>query len=106
MAKIANIKAREVLDSRGFPTLEAEIHLDNGAIGIAAVPSGASTGSLEACELRDGDKTKFLGKGVLKAVENVNKKIAAKLTGFDAGEQKKIDQLMIEMDGTEGLRDF
>ncbi|OFW79771.1 MAG: phosphopyruvate hydratase [Alphaproteobacteria bacterium RIFCSPLOWO2_01_FULL_40_26] len=101
MAKIANIKAREVLDSRGFPTLEAEIHLDNGAIGIAAVPSGASTGSLEACELRDGDKTKFLGKGVLKAVENVNKKIAAKLTGFDAGEQKKIDQLMIEMDGTE-----
>lgn len=101
MTKIVNVKAREILDSRGFPTLEAEIHLADGSFAIAAVPSGASTGSLEACELRDGDKTKFLGKGVLKAVENVNKKIAAKLIGFDATKQKEIDALMIEMDGTE-----
>jgi len=101
MTKISRLKAREILDSRGFPTLEAEIHLNDGSIAIAAVPSGASTGSLEACELRDGDKTKFLGKGVLKAVENVNTKIAAKLIGFDATKQAEIDQMMIELDGTE-----
>jgi len=101
MTKISALKAREILDSRGFPTLEAEIHLNDGSIALAAVPSGASTGSLEACELRDGDKTKFLGKGVLKAVENVNKKIAEKLIGRDACAQKEIDALMIEMDGTE-----
>ncbi len=101
MTKILKIKAREILDSRGFPTLEAEIHLNDGSIGIAAVPSGASTGSLEACELRDGDKSKFLGKGVLKAVENVNTKIATKLAGFDATKQQEIDQILIEMDGTE-----
>jgi len=100
MTKIAALKAREILDSRGFPTLEAEVHLTDGSIGIAAVPSGASTGSLEACELRDGDKTKFLGKGVLKAVENVEQKIAKKLLGLDAAKQKEIDDLMIEMDGT------
>ncbi len=100
MTIISRIKAREILDSRGFPTLEAEIHLNDGAIGIAAVPSGASTGSLEACELRDGDKSKFLGKGVLKAVENVNVKIAAKLAGFDASKQQELDQILIEMDGT------
>jgi enolase len=101
MTKIINLKAREILDSRGFPTLEAEIHLQDGSFAIAAVPSGASTGSLEACELRDGDKARFLGKGVLHAVENVNKKIATKLLGFDATKQKEIDAMMIEMDGTE-----
>ena len=101
MTNISRIKAREILDSRGFPTLEAEIHLNDGSVGIAAVPSGASTGSLEACELRDGDKSKFLGKGVLKAVENVNTKIATKLAGFDATKQQEIDQILIEMDGTE-----
>ncbi len=101
MTKIANLKAREIIDSRGFPTLEAEIHLSDGSVAIAAVPSGASTGSLEACELRDGDKARFLGKGVLQAVENVNTKIAAKLVGMDATNQKEIDALMIEMDGTE-----
>jgi enolase len=101
MTKISVIKAREILDSRGFPTLEAEIHLEDGSFALAAVPSGASTGSLEAHELRDGDKTKFLGKGVLKAVENVNNKIAKKLVGFDVTKQKEIDALMIEMDGTE-----
>ncbi|MBM3580143.1 MAG: phosphopyruvate hydratase [Alphaproteobacteria bacterium] len=100
MTKIAKIKAREILDSRGFPTLETEVYLDDGSMGIAAVPSGASTGSLEACELRDDDQTKFLGKGVLKAVENVNIKIAAKLVGLEASKQKEIDQIMIEMDGT------
>ncbi len=101
MTIISRIKAREILDSRGFPTLEAEIHLADGSCAIAAVPSGASTGSLEACELRDGDKSRFLGKGVLKAVANVNEKIAAKLVGLDASKQKEIDQIMIEMDGTE-----
>ena len=100
MTKIVALRAREILDSRGFPTLEAEIKLEDGSVAIAAVPSGASTGSLEACELRDGDKTKFLGKGVLKAVENVNKKIAEKLIGLDASKQKEIDDLMIEMDGS------
>jgi enolase len=100
MTKIKAIKAREILDSRGFPTLEAEVHLDNDLFAIAAVPSGASTGSLEACELRDNDKTKFLGKGVLKAVENVNTKISTKLVGLEPFNQKEIDQIMIEMDGT------
>ncbi len=76
MSKIVSLKAREILDSRGFPTLEAEIHLACGATATAAVPSGASTGSLEACELRDGDPKRFLGKGVLQAVYNVNTKIA------------------------------
>jgi enolase len=100
MTKIVALKAREILDSRGFPTLEAEINLADGSSAIAAVPSGASTGSLEACELRDNDETRFLGKGVLHAVENVNK-IAAKLIGFDATKQQEIDRLMIEIDGTE-----
>jgi enolase len=100
MTKITNIKAREILDSRGFPTLEAEVHLSDNSIGLAAVPSGASTGSLEACELRDGDKARYLGKGVLKAVENVNQKIASKLIGLDPFNQMEIDQMMIEMDGS------
>ena len=101
MTKIAGLKAREILDSRGFPTLEAEIHLQDGSFAIAAVPSGASVGSFEAHELRDGDQSRFLGKGVLKAVENVNKKIAEKLIGFDAEKQKEIDEIMIELDGSE-----
>ena len=100
MTKIKNIKARQILDSRGFPTLEAEVHLEDGFFGIAGVPSGASTGSLEACELRDGDSSKFLGKGVLKAVENVNQKIAQKLIGFDVSKQDEIDQIMIDLDGS------
>lgn len=101
MTKIQKIIAREILDSRGYPTLEADVHLSDGSFGRAAVPSGASTGSLEACELRDGDKSRYLGKGVLKAVENVNQKIAAKLYGFDAAKQRAVDNLMIELDGTE-----
>ncbi len=100
MTKIKNIKARQILDSRGFPTLEAEVHLEDGFFGIAGVPSGASTGSLEACELRDGDSSKFLGKGVFKAVENVNQKIAQKLIGFDVSKQDEIDQIMIDLDGS------
>jgi enolase len=101
MAKIAKIHAREILDSRGFPTLEAEVYLQDGSFGLAAVPSGASTGTLEACELRDGDQQRFLGKGVLKAVENVNVKIAEKLIGIEAKNQKEIDELMISLDGSE-----
>lgn len=101
MAKIAKIHAREILDSRGFPTLEAEVYLQDGSFGLAGVPSGASTGTLEACELRDGDQQRFLGKGVLKAVENVNVKIAEKLIGIEAKNQKEIDELMISLDGSE-----
>ncbi len=101
MAKIKAIKAREILDSRGNPTVEVDVALGSGAQGRAAVPSGASTGSREAVELRDGDKKRFLGKGVLKAVDNVNKVIAPELIGKDAAEQEKIDRLMIELDGTE-----
>lgn len=100
MTKIKNIKAREVLDSRGFPTVEAEVFLDNGVMASAIVPSGASTGSLEACELRDGDAARYLGKGVLKAVENVRGKIAPALAGFDPTKQREIDNLMIELDGS------
>jgi len=99
-AKIKNIKAREVLDSRGFPTVEAEVFLDNGIMRSAIVPSGASTGSLEACELRDGDASRYLGKGVLKAVENVRSKIAPALVGQDVSQQREIDNLMINLDGS------
>jgi len=101
MAKIKQIHAREILDSRGNPTVEVDVILEQGAIGRAAVPSGASTGSREAVELRDGDKKRFLGKGVLKAVDNVNKIIAPELIGKDTAKQEKIDQLMIKLDGTE-----
>jgi len=101
MAKIKHIQAREILDSRGNPTVEVDVRLDGGVFGRAAVPSGASTGSREAVELRDGDKKRFLGKGVLKAVDNVNKVIAPELVGKDAAKQEKIDQLMIQLDGTE-----
>ncbi len=101
MAKIKRIRAREILDSRGNPTVEVDVILDSGAMGRAAVPSGASTGSREAVELRDGDKKRFLGKGVLKAVENVNKVIAPELMGKDPRKQKEIDTLMLKLDGTE-----
>ncbi len=100
MAEITNIHAREILDSRGNPTVEAEVYLSDGSSGIASVPSGASTGSLEAYELRDGDAKRYLGRGVLKAVENVNNKIATALTGIDAENQEEIDNKMIELDGS------
>ncbi|MCR8636225.1 MULTISPECIES: phosphopyruvate hydratase [Paenibacillus] len=100
MTTIANVYAREVLDSRGNPTVEVEVFLESGARGRAIVPSGASTGAYEAVELRDGDKSRYLGKGVLKAVENVNDIIAPELIGFDALDQVGIDQKMIELDGT------
>ena len=101
MSAIIDIHAREILDSRGTPTVEAEVVLQSGAFGRAAVPSGASTGAHEAVELRDGDKKRFGGKGVLKAVENVNDKIYDALAGMDAEDQIEIDNAMIELDGTE-----
>ncbi len=101
MSKITKIFARQILDSRGNPTIEVDVHTEKNNMGRAATPSGASTGSKEALELRDGDKSYFLGKSVLKAVKNVNEVIAPKLIGMDAIEQVKIDQLMIEWDGTE-----
>ena len=101
MFNINQIKAREILDSRGNPTLEVEVTLENGTVGRAAVPSGASTGAHEAVELRDNDKARFNGKGVLKAVENVNKDLAASLIGLNAKDQKSIDQRMVALDGTE-----
>jgi enolase len=101
MTKIVDICAREILDSRGNPTIEVEVELECGAIGRAAVPSGASTGTHEALELRDGDKNRYLGKGVLKAVDAVNDIIAPELEGEDATQQALIDQLMIDLDGTE-----
>ena len=99
--EIIDITAREILDSRGNPTLEAEVEVEGGGKGAACVPSGASTGSREALELRDKDVNRYLGKGVLKAVENVNTRIREKLIGRDAENQKEIDQLMLDMDGTE-----
>ncbi|MBX8570789.1 phosphopyruvate hydratase [Pseudomonas cichorii] len=101
MAKIVDIKGREVLDSRGNPTVEADVLLDNGIIGTACAPSGASTGSREALELRDGDKSRYLGKGVLKAVANINGPIRDLLLGKDPVDQKALDQAMIKLDGTE-----
>jgi enolase len=100
MSVIETVWAREILDSRGNPTIEAEVVLENGEIGRAAVPSGASTGEHEAVELRDDDKNRYLGKGTLKAVENVNEKIAHEIEGMDALDQTLLDQTMIEMDGT------
>ena len=100
MTLIETIVGRQILDSRGNPTVEVEIQLQGGAIGRAAVPSGASTGVHEAVELRDGDKSKYGGKGVLKAVENVNNLLAQKLKGTDALDQVAIDQTMLAMDGT------
>jgi enolase len=102
MFEIEEITAREVLDSRGNPTVEAEVVLEGGAVGAAIVPSGASTGTREALELRDGDKARYRGKGVLKAVEHVNGEIADALVGLDARDQVGIDETMIELDGSEG----
>lgn len=101
MSAIVDIFAREILDSRGNPTVECDVLLESGVMGRAAVPSGASTGQKEALELRDGDKSRYLGKGVLKAVDHVNNQIAQALIGIDANEQSYIDQIMIELDGTE-----
>ncbi len=101
MSAIVDIIAREILDSRGNPTVEADVLLESGIIGRAAVPSGASTGTKEAVELRDGDKSRYLGKGVLQAVENVNTEIAEALVGLDVEEQSFIDSILIELDGTE-----
>ena len=98
---IQTIKAREVLDSRGNPTVEADVFLTNGVIGSAIVPSGASTGQREALELRDGDKNRYLGKGVLKAVNFINTEINGALKGMDVSKQRIIDQAMIDLDGTE-----
>src|SRR5881398_2463570 len=102
MAKtsIKSIRAREILDSRGNPTVEVDVRLESGALGRAAVPSGASTGEHEAWELRDGDKKRYSGKGVTKAVANVNEKIAAAVKGWDARDQAKIDNRLIELDGS------
>ncbi len=100
MTEIVEIHAREILDSRGNPTVEADVILESGALGRAAVPSGASTGEHEAVELRDGDKSYFLGKGVLKAVENVETVIAPELEGFDASNQRLLDATMVALDGT------
>jgi len=101
MSQITEVYAREILDSRGNPTLEVEVFLESGAMGRAAVPSGASTGEREALELRDGDKARYLGKGVLKAVANVNEQIADQLIGMEASDQIGIDRKMCELDGTE-----
>ncbi len=101
MTTIRSIHAREILDSRGNPTLEAEVTLEDGSFGRAAVPSGASTGTKEAVELRDGDKTRYLGKGVRNAVNNVNTTIASALKGFDAADQEGLDRRLIDLDGTE-----
>src|SRR5579863_6415245 len=101
MAKIIDIRAREIIDSRGNPTVEADVLLDSGHWGRAAVPSGASTGSREAVELRDGNKNRYGGKGVLKAVANVHGEIRKKLKGYKAEDQGKLDQALIELDGTD-----
>jgi len=101
MASIKNIRAREVLDSRGNPTIEADVELESGVMGSACAPSGASTGSREALELRDKDPERYLGKGVLKAVQNVNTEIRQALIGQDAADQTALDQIMLELDGTE-----
>ncbi|MCC2098915.1 MAG: phosphopyruvate hydratase, partial [Hyphomicrobiales bacterium] len=100
MTAIIDIRGREILDSRGNPTVEVEILLEDGSLGRAAVPSGASTGAHEAVELRDGDKSRYGGKGVLKAVEAVNGAIFDAITGLDAEDQVAIDQVMLELDGT------
>src|SRR3990170_4023144 len=104
MTKIKTIKAREILDSRGIPTVETTVFLEDGAFGTASVPSGSSTGEHEAWELRDNDPERFFGKGVLLAVENVEKKIADLLNDIESTNQKLIDQKMIEADGTKNKK--
>ena len=101
MSAIVDIVGREILDSRGNPTVECDVLLESGTMGRAAVPSGASTGSREAIELRDGDKSRYLGKGVLKAVENINTEISEAVLGLDASEQAFLDRTMIDLDGTD-----
>src|ERR1700678_1940536 len=98
--KIIRVHGREIIDSRGNPTIEAEVGVEGGALGRGAVPSGASTGEHEAIELRDGDKSRYLGKGVQKAVEHINAEIAKAITGLDASDQKVLDKKMIDADGT------
>ena len=100
MSEIISVFGREILDSRGNPTVEVEVQLESGALGIAAIPSGASTGEFEAVELRDGDAERYGGKGVLNAVNNVNEIIAPEVIGYDAAEQVLIDNIMIQLDGT------
>jgi enolase len=100
VAMITEVYAREILDSRGNPTIEVEVCLEDGSVGRAAVPSGASTGAHEAVELRDGDKNRYLGKGVTKAVDNVNDVIAEALIGLEATRQVEIDEMLIRLDGT------
>ncbi|CAI8219849.1 MAG: Enolase [Glaciecola sp. HTCC2999] len=106
MATISRIIGREILDSRGNPTVEADVYLESGVMGRAVAPSGASTGSREALELRDGDKSRYLGKGVLKAVAAINDKITPALIGLDAADQANIDQVMIDLDGTENKEEL
>ncbi|AUG99641.1 phosphopyruvate hydratase [Pectobacteriaceae bacterium CE70] len=106
MSKIVKVIGREIIDSRGNPTVEAEVHLEGGFVGLAAAPSGASTGSREALELRDGDKSRFLGKGVTKAVAAVNGPLAQAVLGKDAKDQANIDKIMIDLDGTENKSNF
>ena len=106
MSEIADVYAREILDSRGNPTLEVEVFLESGIMGRAAVPSGASTGEREALELRDGDKSRYMGKGVLKAVSNVNNQIAEQIIGMEATDQAGVDRKMLELDGTEFKSNF
>ena len=101
MSAIVDIVGREILDSRGNPTVECDVLLESGTMGRAAVPSGASTGSREAMELRDGDKSRYLGKGVLKAVEHINTEISEAVLGLDASEQAFLDKTLIDLDGTE-----
>jgi enolase len=101
MTAIVEVVAREILDSRGNPTVEADVLVESGAMGRAAVPSGASTGSREAIELRDGDAQRYLGKGVQKAVDHVNTEICEAILGLDVSEQAHIDNLLVELDGTE-----
>ena len=100
MSAIAEVHGRQILDSRGNPTVEVDVRLESGAFGRAAVPSGASTGEHEAVELRDGDEGAFLGKGVTKAVANVNGELASALAGVDAADQPALDKLLIDLDGT------
>src|SRR5215470_18000239 len=100
MSMIVDIHGRQILDSRGNPTVEVDVTLDDNTVGTAAVPSGASTGEHEACELRDDDKKNFLGKSVLKAVANVNEVLANEMVGMDALNQIAVDKRMIELDGT------
>ena len=106
MSKIASVKARQVLDSRGNPTVEVDVYSECGKLGRASVPSGASTGTREALELRDADQDYFLGKSVLKAVANINDKIAPLIKGMEVTDQEGIDKAMLEADGTENKENF